>query len=131
MVQWPPIHELPRKHPNVRRRLQRRTARLGAEFSGAARESQDDSSRGNPFSCDFGLKRMAHAAKLTSPPRPKLPRKKPRIGGVRFSVVRPGSRPGVHAAAHFFTVSQVRVVTSTPKTFAMSIMNTGPLGLGT
>ena len=39
-------------------------------------------------------------------------------------------RLGLQAAAHFLTVSQVRVVTSVPKVFAISTMNTGLLSLG-
>jgi protease I len=36
-----------------------------------------------------------------------------------------------HAVAHFFTVSQVRVVTLAPKVLSISVMNTGPHGFGT
>lgn len=37
----------------------------------------------------------------------------------------------VHQRATFATVSQVRVVSSLPNVFSMSVMNTGPLGFGT
>jgi len=50
-----------------------------------------------------------------------------------------GNQDAIHAAAHevgssfatFMTVSQVRVVTSFPNVFSMSVMNTGPRGPGT
>lgn len=44
----------------------------------------------------------------------------------------PGSRSpsGDYATAHLRTVSQVRVVTSLPNVRSMSVMNTGPFGLG-
>ena len=37
----------------------------------------------------------------------------------------------LHAVAHFFTVSQVRVVTLAPNVFSIRVMNTGPRGFGT
>ena len=40
-------------------------------------------------------------------------------------------RCATHAATHFLTVSHVRVVTSRPNAFSSSVMNTGPLSLGT
>src|ERR1043166_8002355 len=47
----------------------------------------------------------------------------------RFNAAFPGEF--LHAAAHLRIVSQVRVVTSRPKVFSMSVMNTGPRGVGT
>ena len=43
----------------------------------------------------------------------------------------PGTQDLVSSFATLVTVSQVRVVTSLPKVFSMSVMNTGPRGPGT
>jgi hypothetical protein len=61
-IQWFPIHVLPRKHPYVRRSLQRRSSRLMAQFGGAASESQEDSCDDNPYGGDFGPRQRGHGA---------------------------------------------------------------------
>ncbi len=42
-----------------------------------------------------------------------------------------GRETSDQAAAHFLTVSQVRVVICVPNVFSMSVMKTGPRGPGT
>lgn len=59
----------------------------------------------------------------------KMGHERSREERIHVEVLIPRS-PRRHAAT-FLTVSQVRVVTSWPKVFSMSVMNTAPFGLGT
>ena len=58
----------------------------------------------------------------------RLPGRLGASAGATTSSIRPAQ--GIYPRATLATVSQVRVVTSLPKVFSISVMKTAPLGLG-